>query len=129
MGRQLRVQRPPIHNISDLRDHCLNIWYNLSPVIYQGLVASMPRRVEAALRAKVNQVTGSLCNEIHTVQYYNSNDEKPLPHLPPHFRKRDTTAMSPQNLLSLPATENKNLVRRVFSKNWSISIDPLEDAV
>ncbi|GFV93479.1 transposase domain containing protein [Trichonephila clavipes] len=52
MGLQLRVQRPPIHNISDLRDRCLNIWYNLSPAIYQGLVASMPRRVEAVLRAK-----------------------------------------------------------------------------
>ncbi|GFU03065.1 transposable element Tc1 transposase [Trichonephila clavipes] len=26
MGRQLRVQRPPIRNISDLRDRCLNIW-------------------------------------------------------------------------------------------------------
>ncbi|GFT73834.1 transposase domain containing protein [Nephila pilipes] len=52
MGRQLRVQRPPIRNISDLRDRCLNIWYNLSPVIYQGLVASIPRRVEAVLRAK-----------------------------------------------------------------------------
>ncbi|GFS88164.1 hypothetical protein NPIL_178231 [Nephila pilipes] len=50
MGWQLRVQRPPIRNISDLRDRCLNI--NLSPVIYQGLVASMPRRVEAKLRAK-----------------------------------------------------------------------------
>ncbi|GFW73496.1 transposase domain containing protein [Trichonephila clavipes] len=24
MGRQLRVQRPPIHNISDLRDRCFN---------------------------------------------------------------------------------------------------------
>ncbi|GFW24425.1 transposase domain containing protein [Trichonephila clavipes] len=34
MGRQLRVQRPPIHNISDLRDRCLNIWYNLSLAIY-----------------------------------------------------------------------------------------------
>ncbi|GFU05154.1 transposase domain containing protein [Nephila pilipes] len=52
MGRQLRVQRPPIRNISDLRDRCLNIWYNLSPVIYQGLVASMLRRVKAVLRAK-----------------------------------------------------------------------------
>ncbi|GFS69413.1 transposase domain containing protein, partial [Nephila pilipes] len=52
MGRQLRVQRPPIRNISDLRDRCLNIWYNLSPVIYEGLVAPMPRRVEAVLRAK-----------------------------------------------------------------------------
>ncbi|GFT41186.1 transposase domain containing protein [Trichonephila clavipes] len=52
MRRQLRVQRPPIYNISDLRGRCLNIWYNLSPAIYQGLVASMPRRVEAVLRAK-----------------------------------------------------------------------------
>ncbi|GFS68555.1 transposase domain containing protein, partial [Nephila pilipes] len=52
MGRKLRVQRPPIRNISDLRDRCLNIWYNLSSVIYQGLVASMPRRVAAVLRAK-----------------------------------------------------------------------------
>ncbi|GFT49429.1 transposase domain containing protein [Nephila pilipes] len=52
MGRQLRVQRPPIRNISDLRDRCLNIWYNLSPVIYQGLEASMQRLVEAVLRAK-----------------------------------------------------------------------------
>ncbi|GFT94208.1 transposase domain containing protein, partial [Nephila pilipes] len=52
MGRQPRVQRPPIRNISDMRDRCLNIWYNLSPFIYQGLVASMPRRFEAVLRAK-----------------------------------------------------------------------------
>ncbi|GFU59353.1 transposase domain containing protein [Nephila pilipes] len=54
MGRQLRVQRPPIRNILDLRDLCLNIWYNLSPVIYQGLLASMPRRVEAVLRVKAS---------------------------------------------------------------------------
>ncbi|GFW14194.1 transposase domain containing protein [Trichonephila clavipes] len=52
MVQHLRVQRPPIHNISDLRDRCLNIWYNLSPAIYQGLMASRPRRVEAVLRAK-----------------------------------------------------------------------------
>ncbi|GFS99340.1 transposase domain containing protein [Trichonephila clavipes] len=52
LGRQLRVQRPPIHNISDLCVRCLNIWYNLSPAIYLGLVASMPRRVEAILCAK-----------------------------------------------------------------------------
>ncbi|GFT20531.1 transposase domain containing protein [Trichonephila clavipes] len=52
MGRQLRVQRPPIRNISDLCDRCLNIWYNLSSAIYQELVASMPRRVEAVLYAK-----------------------------------------------------------------------------
>ncbi|GFU10032.1 transposase domain containing protein [Nephila pilipes] len=56
MGRQLRIQRPPIRNTSALRDRCLNIWYNLSPVIYQGLVASMPRRVEAVLRAKGEEI-------------------------------------------------------------------------
>ncbi|GFT50543.1 transposase domain containing protein [Trichonephila clavipes] len=52
MRWQLRVQRPPIRNISHLRDRCLNIWYNLSSAIYQGLVASMPRRIEAVLHAK-----------------------------------------------------------------------------
>ncbi|GFU12054.1 transposase domain containing protein [Trichonephila clavipes] len=52
MVRQLRVQRQTIHIISDLRDRCLNIRYSLSPAIYQGLVASMPRRVEAVLCAK-----------------------------------------------------------------------------
>ncbi|GFY36878.1 transposase domain containing protein [Trichonephila clavipes] len=59
MGQQLRVQRPPIHNILDLRDPCLNIWYDVSPAIYQGLVASMPRRVEAVLRAKVTPAEGN----------------------------------------------------------------------
>ncbi|GFV93828.1 transposase domain containing protein [Trichonephila clavipes] len=52
MGQQLRVQRPPIHNISNLRDLCLNIWYNVSPAIYQGLVSPMRSRVETVLRAK-----------------------------------------------------------------------------
>ncbi|GFT22270.1 DDE_3 domain-containing protein [Trichonephila clavipes] len=52
MGWQLSVQRLPIRNISYLRDRCLNIWHNLSPTIYQGLVVSMPRRVEAVLRTK-----------------------------------------------------------------------------
>ncbi|GFU33595.1 transposase domain containing protein [Nephila pilipes] len=52
MGLQLRVQRPPIPNISDLLDRCLNNWYNLSPIIYQGLLAFMPRRIEAVWRAK-----------------------------------------------------------------------------
>ncbi|GFY16075.1 transposase domain containing protein [Trichonephila clavipes] len=37
MGRQLRVQRPPIRNISDLHDHCLNIWHNLSPAFTKDL--------------------------------------------------------------------------------------------
>ncbi|GFW00868.1 transposase domain containing protein [Trichonephila clavipes] len=52
MGQHFRVQRPPIHNISDLRDRCLNIWYNLYPAIYQGLATCMPMRVESVLRAK-----------------------------------------------------------------------------
>lgn len=52
MERQLRAQTPPCPNISTLRDRCLDIWYNLSPVMYQELVASMPRRVAAVLQAK-----------------------------------------------------------------------------
>ncbi|GBN64101.1 hypothetical protein AVEN_20952-1 [Araneus ventricosus] len=52
MERQLRAQTPPCPNISTLRDRCLDIWYNLSPVMYQKLVASMPRRVVAVLKAK-----------------------------------------------------------------------------
>ena len=51
MERQLSFQIPPSCNISDLRDRCLNTWYNLSPAIYQGLVASMPKQIAAALRA------------------------------------------------------------------------------
>ncbi|GBM88010.1 hypothetical protein AVEN_185943-1 [Araneus ventricosus] len=45
MERQLRAQTPPCPNISTLRDRCLDMWYNLSPVMYQKLVASVPRRV------------------------------------------------------------------------------------
>ncbi|GBN36960.1 hypothetical protein AVEN_127471-1 [Araneus ventricosus] len=52
MERQLRAQTPPCPNISTLRDRCLDIWYNLSPVMYQKLVASIPRRVAAVLKAK-----------------------------------------------------------------------------
>ncbi|GBO09270.1 Transposable element Tc1 transposase [Araneus ventricosus] len=52
MERQLRAQTPPCPNISTLRDCCLDIRYNLSPVIYQKLLASMPRRVSAVLKAK-----------------------------------------------------------------------------
>ncbi|GBN66476.1 Transposable element Tc1 transposase [Araneus ventricosus] len=32
---QLRAQTPPCPNISTLCDCCLDIWYNLSPVMYQ----------------------------------------------------------------------------------------------
>ncbi|GBM43246.1 hypothetical protein AVEN_45089-1 [Araneus ventricosus] len=35
MERQLRAQTPPCPNISTLRDRCLDIWYNPSPVMYQ----------------------------------------------------------------------------------------------
>ncbi|GBM26206.1 Transposable element Tc1 transposase [Araneus ventricosus] len=52
MERQLRAQTPPCPNISTLRDRYLDIWYNLSPVMYQKLVASMPRRVTAVLKGK-----------------------------------------------------------------------------
>ncbi|GBN01619.1 hypothetical protein AVEN_228815-1 [Araneus ventricosus] len=52
MERQLRAQAPPCPNISTLRDRCLDIWYNLSPVMYQKLLASMPRRVAAVWKAK-----------------------------------------------------------------------------
>ncbi|GBM41833.1 Transposable element Tc1 transposase [Araneus ventricosus] len=52
MERQLRAQTPPCPNISTLRDRFLDIWYNLSPVMYQKLGASMPRRVAAVLKAK-----------------------------------------------------------------------------
>ncbi|GBL98312.1 hypothetical protein AVEN_215103-1, partial [Araneus ventricosus] len=51
MERQLRAQTPPCPNISTLCDR-LNIWYNLSPVVYQTLVASMHRRVAAVLKKK-----------------------------------------------------------------------------
>ncbi|GBL78944.1 Transposable element Tc1 transposase [Araneus ventricosus] len=52
MERQLRAQTPQCPIISTLRDHCLDIWYNLSPVMCQKLVASMLRRVAAVLKAK-----------------------------------------------------------------------------
>ncbi|GBM19806.1 Transposable element Tcb2 transposase [Araneus ventricosus] len=52
MEWQLRAQTPPCLNILTLHDCCLDIWYNLSPVMYQKLVASMPRRVAAVLKAK-----------------------------------------------------------------------------
>ncbi|GBN83519.1 hypothetical protein AVEN_273982-1 [Araneus ventricosus] len=49
MERQLRTQTPPCPNISTLRDRCLDIGCNPSPV---PVVASMPRRVAAVLKAK-----------------------------------------------------------------------------
>ncbi|GBL74749.1 hypothetical protein AVEN_243617-1 [Araneus ventricosus] len=52
MERQLRAQTPPCPNISTLRDRFLDIWYNLSPVMYQKLVTSMPRLVAAVWKAK-----------------------------------------------------------------------------
>ncbi|GBM19761.1 hypothetical protein AVEN_274834-1, partial [Araneus ventricosus] len=52
MERQLIAQTPPCPNISTLRDRFLDIWCNLSLVIYQKVVASMPRRVASVLKAK-----------------------------------------------------------------------------
>ena len=52
MERQLKIQIPTSRNISDSLDRCLNILYNLSSAICQGFVASIPRRVVAASRAK-----------------------------------------------------------------------------
>ncbi|GBN63036.1 Transposable element Tc1 transposase [Araneus ventricosus] len=52
MERQLRSQTPPCPNISTFRDRCLDIWYNLSPVMNQKLVASTPRRVAAVSKVK-----------------------------------------------------------------------------
>ncbi|GBM02822.1 hypothetical protein AVEN_52005-1 [Araneus ventricosus] len=57
MERQLKVQTLTCPNISTLRDHSSDIWYNLSLVMYQKLVASMPRRVAAVLKAK----GGTMC--------------------------------------------------------------------
>ncbi|GBM85702.1 hypothetical protein AVEN_99872-1 [Araneus ventricosus] len=52
MERHLRDQTPPCANISTLRDRCLDISCNLSPVMHQTLVVSMVRRVVAVLKAK-----------------------------------------------------------------------------
>ncbi|GBM97547.1 hypothetical protein AVEN_246226-1 [Araneus ventricosus] len=52
MERQLRAQTPPCPNVSTLRNRCLDICYNVSPVMYQTLVASIPRRVAAVWKAK-----------------------------------------------------------------------------
>ncbi|GBM47064.1 hypothetical protein AVEN_179791-1 [Araneus ventricosus] len=52
MERQLRAQTPPCPNISNLRDRYFDICYNLFSVRYQKLMASMPRRVAAVLKAK-----------------------------------------------------------------------------
>ncbi|GBM40893.1 Transposable element Tc1 transposase [Araneus ventricosus] len=52
MEQQLGAQTPPYPNISTLRDSYLDIWYNLSLVMYQKLVASMSRLVPSLLKAK-----------------------------------------------------------------------------
>ncbi|GBM07791.1 hypothetical protein AVEN_33086-1 [Araneus ventricosus] len=52
MERQLGAQTPPCQKISTLCDRCLDIWYNLSPVMYQKLVTPIPKRVAAVLKAK-----------------------------------------------------------------------------
>ncbi|GBM80880.1 hypothetical protein AVEN_52354-1 [Araneus ventricosus] len=51
MELQLRAQTPPCPSISTFRDRFLDIWYNLSPVMYEKLVSCMLRRVAAVLKA------------------------------------------------------------------------------
>ncbi|GFS75958.1 rapamycin-insensitive companion of mTOR [Trichonephila clavipes] len=60
--RQLRDRISPCRNISILWHCCLDIWYNLSPVIYQELLASMPRQVGAVMQAK--EATPEIVQEI-----------------------------------------------------------------
>ncbi|GFY36691.1 DDE_3 domain-containing protein [Trichonephila clavipes] len=55
--RQLRDQIFSCGNILTLRDHCLDNWYSLSPVIYQEIVVSMPRQVAAVLQVE----SGATC--------------------------------------------------------------------
>ncbi|GBN88433.1 Transposable element Tc1 transposase [Araneus ventricosus] len=50
MERQLRAQTPLCPNISTLRDRCLDIWYNLSPVKHQKLVAAILKAKGGATR-------------------------------------------------------------------------------
>lgn len=50
--RQLKDQTPTCLNISTLHNSCFDIWYSLSPMIYQEFVASMIRQVSAILLAK-----------------------------------------------------------------------------
>ncbi|GFV46213.1 transposase domain containing protein [Trichonephila clavipes] len=85
---QLRVQRPPIRNISDLCDRCLNIWYNLSPANYQGLVASMPRRVEAVLYAKGG------CGSLAVMVSNSSHELQPCTTKPMHIKHVEAQTFS-----------------------------------
>ena len=55
MELQLRVQIPPFPNISDLFDHCLNMWYNLSSAINQRFVVPTPRLIIVVLPPKCEQ--------------------------------------------------------------------------
>lgn len=52
MERTLGVQKLSCRNISDMRDLYMNICYNRSPAIYEGLLASMPKQVVGVLQIK-----------------------------------------------------------------------------
>ena len=49
--RGVRAHRPPPRNLRELGDLCVQLWCQLPPATYQGLIASMPRRVAAVIRA------------------------------------------------------------------------------
>ena len=53
---QLRVPIPPSRNILDLHDYCLNIWYNLSLAIYQGLVHPCQGGLQLCCGPKMGQL-------------------------------------------------------------------------
>lgn len=52
MDWQLRAQKQLSQNIEELHDCCFNIWYNLSPAIFQELVALMSRKVAIVLHGE-----------------------------------------------------------------------------
>ena len=54
--QQLRIQTPPCQNTSILHELCLDISYDLSPVIYRELVESMPRQIAAVLQAECSAI-------------------------------------------------------------------------
>ncbi|GFW80839.1 transposase domain containing protein [Trichonephila clavipes] len=125
MERQLRVKRPPIRNISDLCDRCSNIWYNLYPAIYQGLVASMPRRVEAVLYAKV---TGDRYRAMITnffIPELNNHDVQEL-----WFQQDGATCHTARATIDLlKDTFGDRLISRFGPVNWplrSCDLTPLD---
>ena len=55
MEWQFRAQTPSYRNISSLCSRYSDIWYKLSPVMYQEYVESMAKRIGAVLQTKITQ--------------------------------------------------------------------------